>query len=232
VRAADADRIAVIVPAYQAAASVAGVVAGTRAALPAAAVYVVDDGSTDGTGAAAAAAGAVVLRLPRNRGKGAALAGGIARALADGATVLTTLDADGQHPPDALPRLLAPLRGGEADLVLGARTRSGAMPLRRRFTNWISSRLASRIGATPVPDAQTGLRAFSDRLARAVQPAIGSYRRYDYEAAFLLAALRGGYGVRSVEIPTIYDGARSHFRGWTDSWRVARVFARYLRGAS
>jgi glycosyltransferase involved in cell wall biosynthesis len=229
--APETGRVAVVVPAYQAAASVAGVVTGARAALPDAAVYVVDDGSTDATGAVAAAAGALVLRHPHNRGKGAALAGGIARAVSDGATVLTTIDADGQHPPEALPRLLAPLRDGAADLVLGARARTGTMPLGRRVTNWLSATLASRIGATPIPDAQTGLRAFSRRLALEVQPLIASYRGYEYEAAFLLAALRGGYAVRSVDIPTIYTRARSHFRGWGDGWRVARVFVRYLLGA-
>ncbi len=230
--APEIGRVAVIVPAYQAAASVAGVVAGARAALPDAAVYVVDDGSSDATGAAATAAGAVVMRHPRNRGKGAALAGGIARALADGAVVLTTLDADGQHPPDVLPRLLAPIRGGVADLVLGARARTGSMPLGRRCTNWLSATLASHIGKRPVPDAQTGLRAFSRRLATAVQPRIAAYRRYDYEAAFLLAALRAGFAVSSVDVPTIYTRSPSHFRGWGDGWRVARVFVRYLLGAS
>ena len=230
--APDIERVAVVVPAYEAAESVAAVVAGVRAALPTAAVYVVDDGSTDATGAAASAAGALVLRHPRNRGKGAALAGGIARALADGATVLTTLDADGQHPPGALPRLLAPLRRGDADLVLGARARAGGMPLSRRCTNWLSATVATRIGKIAVPDAQTGLRAFTRRLALALEPAIGAYRRYDYEAAFLLSALRGGYRVRSVEIPTIYSQGGSHFRGWGDGWRVTYVFVRYLLGAS
>ncbi|HEY6061159.1 MAG TPA: glycosyltransferase family 2 protein [Gemmatimonadales bacterium] len=230
--APETERVAVIVPAYQAAEHVAAVVTGARAALPGAAVYVVDDGSSDATGAVATAAGAVVLRHPRNRGKGAALAGGIARALSDGATVLTTLDADGQHPPDVLPLLLAPVRHGDADLVLGARARSGSMPLARRCTNWLSATVATRIGKVAVPDAQTGLRAFTRRLAQELQPAIAGYRRYDYEAAFLLAALRGGYGVRSVEVPTIYTRAGSHFRSWGDGWRVTRVFVRYLLGAS
>lgn len=227
-----AGRVAVIVPAYQAAASVGGVVTGARAALPGASVYVVDDGSHDATSAAAMAAGALVLRHADNQGKGAALAWGIARALADGAAVLTTLDADGQHPPEALPRLVAALVRGDADLVLGARARSGTMPLGRRFTNWLSATIASRIGKVPVPDAQTGLRAFSCRLAVELQPLIASYRRYDYEAAFLLATLRRGYGVVSVDIPTIYVRTPSYFRGWEDGWRVSRVFVRYFLGAS
>src|ERR1043166_7640698 len=102
--------VAVVVPAYQAAAAVGAVVAGVRTDLPDATVYVVDDGSTDDTGAAAVAAGAIVLRHQRNRGKGAALASGMARAIGDGAGMLATLDADGQHSPQALPLLLEPLR--------------------------------------------------------------------------------------------------------------------------
>ena len=203
-----------------------------RAIVPDAGLVVVDDGSTDETTAVAARAGGVVIRHERNAGKGAALATGIARALADGAATILTLDADGQHPPEAVPLLLAPLAEAGVDLVLGARERSGAMPVPRRLTNWLSATIASRVARAPIPDAQTGLRAFTSRLAAEVAPRIGRYTRYEYEAAFLLAALRAGYGVRSVTIPTIYDGQPSHFRSVADGWRVARVFARYLLGAS
>jgi glycosyltransferase involved in cell wall biosynthesis len=195
-------------------------------------VYVIDDGSTDSTGEVATGEGAVLIVHLCNRGKGAALAAGIERALADGAGAIATLDADGQHPPDALPRLLAPVRRGAADIVLGARARTGAMPLGRRCTNWLSATLVSRIARLPVRDAQTGFRAFSRRVALAVGPLVVPYTRYDYEAAFLLAALRAGFSVQSIEIPTIYNGAPSHFRHWGDTWRLARVFGRYLLGAS
>ncbi len=215
--------VAVVIPAYQAAATVAAVVAGARAAGP---VYVVDDGSTDGTGDAGRGTGATVLRHPTNRGKGAALATGIAAALAGGADVIVTLDADGQHPPTQIPRLLAPIREGRADLVLGARERSGAMPLGRRLTNWMSARLATRIAGQGVTDAQTGFRAFTRAVVERVRPA-GT--RYDYETAFLLGACDAGFRVACVAIPTIYAGAESHFRPWADTWRVVRVFGRYAR---
>jgi glycosyltransferase involved in cell wall biosynthesis len=208
------------------------VIGRVRATVPDAELVVVDDGSTDETGAVAARAGGLVIRHEHNSGKGAALATGIARALADGAATILTLDADGQHPPEFLPRLLAQLAEAGVDLVLGARERSGAMPVSRRVTNWLSATIASRIAGAPILDAQTGLRAFTRRLATEVAPRIGRYSRYEYEAAFLLAALRGGYGVRSVTIPTIYDGQPSHFMSVADGWRVARVFARYLLGAS
>jgi len=216
-------RVAIVIPAYQVAGSVGAVVAGARAIAP---VYVVDDGSTDGTGEGARGAGVTVLRHVTNRGKGAALATGIAAAVAGGADVIVTLDADGQHPPSEIPRLLAPIVAGQADLVLGARERGGTMPLGRRVTNWLSSRLATRIAGQGVADAQTGFRAFSRSVAERVKPAED---RYEYETAFLLGACDAGFRVTCVAIPTIYEGATSHFRSWTDTWRVARVFARYAK---
>ena len=219
-------RLAVVIPAYEAAATVAEVVAAARAVAPRAALYVVDDGSRDGTAAAAATAGATVLSHAANRGKGAALATGISRALAGDAAVLVTLDADGQHPAAEIPRIAAPVAAGTADLVLGARARGGGMPVSRRLTNWLSAALASRIGGAAVADAQTGFRAISRRLAEAIRP---SQTGYDFETAFLLAALAGGYRVQTTPIPTIYRGTRSHFRHWADTWRQARVFAQYGR---
>lgn len=188
-------------------------------------MIVVDDGSTDGTGDEGRGKGATVLTHPRNRGKGIALRTGIARACAAGAAVIVTLDADGQHPPAEIPRLIQPIAEGRADLVLGARGRTGPMPLGRRLTNWVSARLASRIGGQPVSDAQTGFRAFTREVAERLRPA-GD--RYEYEANFLLEALRAGYRVASVAVPTVY-GARSHFHAWGDTWRMARAFARHAR---
>lgn len=216
-------RVAVVIPAFQAAKTIGEVVAGTRAAVPGAQIIVVDDGSDDGTGDEGRGRGATVLTHPRNRGKGVALRTGTARACADAAAVVVTLDADGQHPPAEIPRLLGPIKERRADLVLGARDRSGTMPVGRRFTNWLSASLASRIGGQPVLDAQTGFRAFTREVAERVQP---SGDRYEYEANFLLDALRAGYRVVSVEVPTIY-GSASHFRYLGDTWRMARAFARH-----
>ena len=216
-------RVAVVIPAFQATATIGDVVTRARATLPDAQLIVVDDGSTDGTGEKGRGKGASVLTHPRNRGKGVALRTGIARACADGADMIVTLDGDGQHPPEEIPRLLAPLAEGRADLVLGARRRDGVMPLSRRFTNWLSATLASRIAGQRLHDAQTGFRAFTRAAVERIQPA-GD--RYEYEANFLLDALRAGYRVASVEVPTIY-GPRSHFRSWTDTWRMARAFARH-----
>ena len=216
-------RVAVVVPAYQAAATILDIVAHTRAVVPDAHVIIVDDGSTYGTGEAVRETGVTLVAHPRNRGKGVALRSGIARACADGADVIVTLDADGQHLPVLIGRLIQPISDARADLVLGARSRNRTMPLGRRFTNWFSAVLASRIGGQQVRDAQTGFRAFTRAVAERLHPA-GD--RYEYEANFLLDALRTGFRVTSVDIPTVY-GPRSHFRSWTDTWLMARAFARY-----
>jgi len=221
-RGSTAPRVAVVIPAYQAASSVGKVFDRARTVVPDARIWVVDDGSTDGTSRALPAAH--VLRHPENRGKGAALRTGIDRALADGATAIVTLDADGQHPPEEIPRLLAPVSDGSADLVLGARARTGRMPIPRRVTNWVSSTLATRIGGVGVPDAQTGFRAFTADLARAIKPV---ETHYDFEAAFLLAALALRCRVVSLSIPTIYNDSPSFFGTGRDTWRMARVFWRY-----
>ncbi len=217
-------RITVVVPAFQAAASVGEVVARTRASVPAARVIVVDDGSSDGTGSVAAAAGASVVRHDTNRGKGAALRSGVAEVATGQGSVIVTLDADGQHPPEEIPRLVAPIAEGRADLVLGARERTAAMPLGRRLTNRLSAALASRIGGQSIPDAQTGFRAFTAEIAALVRP---PESHYEYEAAFLLEALARRVRVASIPIPTVYHGAPSHFRAVADTWRLARIFARY-----
>jgi glycosyltransferase involved in cell wall biosynthesis len=224
--AAPPGGVAVVIPAYQAAATIADVVQRARRAAPGAVVYVVDDGSTDATGDEGRRSGAQVLVHGQNQGKGAALRTGMDRALADGAEIVVTLDADGQHPPEEIPRLASPIARAEADLVLGARARAGAMPWARRCTNRVSAALASRVGGVAVPDAQTGYRALTRAVAEMIRP---SERGYDFETAFLLAALAGGVRVRSVPVATIYEGRHSHFRHWEDTWRLAGVFTRYSR---
>ena len=221
-------RVAVVIPAFQAATTIRDVIVRIKRTLPAAQIIVVDDGSRDGTGDEGQRTGSILVTHPRNRGKGASLRDGIQAAVAQGAALLVTIDADGQHPPEEIPRLLQPLEQGRADLVLGARKRDRVMPLSRRVTNWLSATLATRIGGQPVQDAQTGFRAFTRDLAQRVQPA-GD--RYEYEANFLLDAMRAGCRLVSVDVPTIY-GPSSHFRAWHDTWLMARTFARHAIGTS
>jgi glycosyltransferase involved in cell wall biosynthesis len=113
----------VFIPAWNEADSVAAVIADVRERLPDVDVLVVDDGSTDATAERARAAGATVASLPFNQGLGAALQTGYLYALRGGYDFCAHLDADGQHPPAEVARLLDEVYAGGADLVIGSRYR-------------------------------------------------------------------------------------------------------------
>lgn len=223
----DGEAPAVVIPAYAASATLPGVLARLRAAVPEALAIVVDDGSPDGTAAAAERCGAVVVRQAANLGKGRALAAGLEAALARRAVLVVTMDADGQHPPESVPALLAPLREGRADLVVGSRRREGsAMPWPRRLTNWLSTSLVARATGPAVTDSQSGFRAFTRAVAEAVRP---RGARYDFETEFLFLAAEAGFRIAAVPVPTVYAGARSHFRHGGDTLRLSTVFLRHWR---
>jgi glycosyltransferase involved in cell wall biosynthesis len=116
-------RTLVFIPAWNEGDSVATVIAGVRERLPDADVLVVDDGSVDATAARAREAGATVASLPFNQGLGAALQTGYLYALREGYDFCAHLDADGQHPPAEVARLLEEVHAGRADLVIGSRYR-------------------------------------------------------------------------------------------------------------
>jgi glycosyltransferase involved in cell wall biosynthesis len=114
-------RTLVFIPAWNEEDSVSAVIAGVRENLPDSDVLVVDDGSADATAAAAREAGAVVATLPFNQGLGAALQTGYLYAMRQGYDFCAHLDADGQHPPAEVARLLEEVRADRADLVIGSR---------------------------------------------------------------------------------------------------------------
>jgi glycosyltransferase involved in cell wall biosynthesis len=215
--------VACVIPAYDAARTLAGVVRGIRIAVPHALTVVVNDGSRDDTGSAAERLADQAVHLPRNMGKGAALRAGFEAALAAGATRILTVDADGQHDPACAPRLLAALSG--ADVVIGARERRGsAMPVHRRVSNAVSAAAVSACMGLRLADSQSGYRALrADVLAR-VAP-VGD--RYEYETDFLIQAARQGLRIVCVAVPTIY-GAPSHFRVLRDAARVIGTICRQV----
>jgi glycosyltransferase involved in cell wall biosynthesis len=116
-------RTLVFIPAWNEEGSVPAVIAGVREALPEADVLVINDGSTDATAARAREAGALVASLPFNQGLGAALQTGYLYALQEGYACCAHLDADGQHPPAEVARLLQEIYADRADLVIGSRYR-------------------------------------------------------------------------------------------------------------
>jgi hypothetical protein len=235
--APSALRLAVIVPAFQAAATLPGVLERLARVHPPGDTWVIDDGSRDRTGEVARAAGVHVETHAVNRGKGAGLLTGFR--VTAGYDAVATLDADGQHKPEDLPRLVAAL--ATADLVVGARVRTPAMPPHRRLGNWLSATYLTWLAGTPLPDVQSGYRIHrADVLAalglqasvgvpagRAAPPAFRS-TGYGFESEILIAAARLGFRVAHVPIEAVYEGAPSHFHPLREVPRFTSLYARLL----
>jgi glycosyltransferase involved in cell wall biosynthesis len=160
-------RTVAVVPAYDEEGAIAGVVQGIRAFDPSIDIVVVDDGSTDSTAAVAASTGAAVVRLPFNLGIGGAVQTGFRYALEHGYEVAVRLDGDGQHDPAELPKLLAPLERGEADVVTGSRFQDGEdayrPPLARRLGITWFAKLVSLLARQRVTDTTSGFQALNER---------------------------------------------------------------------
>lgn len=212
------ERIAAVVPAYNAERHLADVIRGLRRHVPANALIVVDDGSKDGTAVAAARAGATVLRHSTNRGKGAALRTGFAAALAlPGVDAVIMLDADGQHDPDEAPRFAEAFASGAAELVVGNRMAvTGAMPPLRVFTNRFTSGVISLIARQRVPDTQNGYRLAGCGLLRRVELETD---RYEIESELIIKASRAGARIVSIPVRTIYGAEKSAIHPLRDTIR-------------
>jgi len=221
------DQVAVAIPAYQAAPTVGQVVRDVLGAglaiLPE--VLVIDDGSTDATAEEARRAGARVISLPRNQGKGAALAAAFADLFGRGATAVVTLDADGQHLAHEIPKLLA-AAAPDADLVLGVRDHLFTNMSRvRRASNRLSSRAISFAAGQPLADVQTGFRFYSHRLIERVG---FPEARFEAESAVVVRAARAGFTVLTVPVKLGFADGRttSHYRPLLDSLRIASAVTR------
>jgi len=207
-----------IIPALNAASTVDKVVAGVRREVPNVFVIGVDDGSTDGTRSQLRRACDRTIEFDVNRGKGASLRAGFAAAIEYDPIAVLTMDADGQHDPAFAPRLIDRLSVG--DVVIGARQiNTVTVPPHRRLANLLSSAATRAVTKCAIADSQSGYRAIKPDVLRAVS-ARGD--RYEFETDFLVRASHAGFTIVDVPVPTIY-GPPSHFREFSDAWRVARV---------
>ncbi len=224
------ERACIIVPAYDAEATLGGVVGDLRQRIPelGSSIIVVDDGSSDATDAVASDLGCTVVgsapgaaRERKNVGKGAALRAGFEAAHARRKTVALTVDADGQHPAEEARRVLlsAP---SEAALVLGIRDLVGAgAPRANRFSNGISNYFLSRFAGRELLDTQCGLRRYPIRETLA----LGAHASgYDFEAEVLLRAVWTGMEIIEQPVRVVYPEDReTHFRVARDPWLILRT---------
>lgn len=217
---------AVVIPAYNEGATIAAVAArALRQGLP---VTVVDDGSTDGTADVLAGLPVRLLRNERNLGKAAALWRGISYALDLGVAGIVTLDGDGQHAPEEIPRLVRVARAHPDEIIIGARlARRSAAPRLRYVANRVADFSIGWAAGQPFDDSQSGFRVYPASLFARTVVKHGPTRGFVFESEILIAASHLGFRIRSVAIESIYPcvARPSHFRPVRDIARIARMVA-------
>lgn len=206
----------VFIPAWNEETSVAGVIEGVREHLPDANVLVVDDGSTDATAARAREAGAIVASLPFNQGLGAALQTGYLYALREGYEFCAHLDADGQHPPAEVARLLEEICADRADLVIGSRYRDPAVAESDDYKPTFSRRIGTSVfrffltlaTRQRFTDTTSGMRAANRRVMQLFSE---NYSPDFAEIESLQLAVRQGLRVEEVPVRMLERAGGSSF---------------------
>lgn len=197
------DRIAVVIPAYNEADNVAEVIERVPPEVRGieTATLVVDDGSRDETSDAAARAGAIVARHVINRGGGAALRTGYRLMSESGARIVVTLDADGQHRPEEMERLVGPILDGEVDMAHGSRVlgEADANTRARELGIVFFNRVVSFITRTKVSDCSNGYRA----VRTTVLPSLVLRQEQFHTSEFMIEAIKRGIPAR--EVPVTVD---------------------------
>jgi glycosyltransferase involved in cell wall biosynthesis len=225
---ASADRFAVLIPVYNHAEGVASVI--ERAVALGWPVWVVDDGSTDGTEAALARVGGItVLRHEKNRGKGAALLTGFS-AMSGKADWAVTLDADGQHYPEDVPGTIRAIPTGLRPIIIGRREGmvGGDVPWTSRFGRGFSNFWVRAAGGPVLSDTQSGMRIYP--LPEALGLGVRA-RRFQFEVEILVRARWRGMPVLEAPVGVSYTPGMkriSHFRPFIDFCRNTETFTRLI----
>ncbi|MDZ4797171.1 MAG: glycosyltransferase family 2 protein [Bryobacteraceae bacterium] len=216
-------RIFVVIAAYNESRAIAPVVARVRAKYPH--VVVVDDGSTDATTECLQSSGAHLLRHRINRGQGAALQTGIRFALMQGADVIVTFDADGQHDEADIDVMAAPILRGECDVTLGSRFLGsvGNMPFTRRIVLKLAVAFTRVISNIRVTDAHNGFRAFSRDAAAGLRITMD---RMAHASEILDEIRRNNWRFQEIPVRISYS-AYSLAKGQS-SWNALRIGSEML----
>lgn len=219
--------IAVAIPCYNEAVTIAQVISDFKAFLPQAVIYVVDNNSTDGSPEIARQAGAQVLRENR-QGKGYTMQAILEYIKAD---ALVVVDGDGTYPAEEVHRLLEPILNEEADMVVGTRLKGATDQSYRRLNRWgtqLLSGILNLLFGTRFTDILSGYRAFSRRLMEQIPIVAGGF---ETEAEITIQTLSQGLTIK--EVPITYRSrpgdSRSKLRPFRDGFRILLTIAVLLR---
>jgi glycosyltransferase involved in cell wall biosynthesis len=211
---AEPSAVSVVIPAYNEADAVGGVVSALAGAGAWHEIIVIDDGSSDGTAERAAAAGAIVVRHPYNKGNGAAVKSGIRTATGE---YVMIIDGDGQHQAADARRIVARL--GEYDLVIGARPAATQASSARRTGNSLLNALASYLTGRRIPDLTSGFRAAKREHLREFIHLLPN--GFSTPTTTTLAFIKAGYNVT-------FESTDARRRIGTSKIRLARDGAKFL----
>ena len=194
-------RSLLIIPAFNEAENIRTVIAAIRSRQPLLDLVVVDDGSSDQTAALAEGDGVKVLKLPFNLGYGAAVQSGMLYGVEAGYDLCVLIDGDGQHDPQYIADLIAPVEAGQADLALGSRFLGKAdysIPLARRLGILLFRKLASLITRQHITDPTSGFQAINRRLMRFF---VNDNYPHDYpDADTLIRLYFAGFKIKEVPV--------------------------------
>ena len=202
-------------------------------------IWIVNDGSVDGTGALAesCARGEPRIRavhLPVNSGYGFAVRTGILAARSAGASVVAVLHADGQYAPEMLPALVRALSENDGDLIQGSRVASGTalsggMPLYKYVAGRALTHLENRVFGLGLTDYHSGYLVYGSR-ALAGLPFERLSDRFEFDLEVIACARARGFRIGELPIPTHYGDEISYLHPWTYGLRVLGVLWGYRRG--
>ena len=198
-------KIIACIPAYNEEKCIAKVILQTKPYVDE--ILVCNDGSTDMTEQIAKALGATVINHPKNLGKGAAIRTLFKEALKHNPDIVICLDADGQHDPNEIPKLIQPILNGEAEMVIGSRYLGEIkteVPFYRKIGLAIINYLTRKTSKQPIKDTQSGFRAFTTNTIKHIQNFESN--GYGVESEQLSIATKKGIKIKEVPITIKYKG--------------------------
>jgi glycosyltransferase involved in cell wall biosynthesis len=217
---------AIVIPAYFEEGTICDVA--EQALLQCDKVIVIDDGSSDNTSDVLRGLSLTLLRNDNNMGKAASLWRGMQVAMEWGVDGVITLDGDGQHRPDDIPKLIKMASDNPDSIIIGSRLHDrDAIPVSRYRANRFANFWIAWASGFPIEDSQSGFRYYPTSLLKNINLDTSRNKSFVFESEILIEAGAKGIRTKAVKIPAIYNNSMrpSHFRSVTDIMRITKMVA-------